>query len=332
MIEILKKLCEIPTAPGMEKGILDYIKENHIKGLKSLSDGMGNLTIAKKCGRENAKKILLCAKVDFDGLIVNYIEDNGCLRVTRLGSPSAVSMAYSEVVSDKGVCGFVVPEKGADVKDADTAKLYVDIGAKSKEEAETLVTLGDIFARIPTFTELCGTRLGGSGAASRAPMAILLDTLANESFDNIDLYFSFNVQESLMYRGSKTAAFDIQPDFCIYIDICESFDIIGANKRGEAVLGDGAVILAKTSDFCVNPALRERFEDTAKNANITYKTCVYPEKSTGAAFISACGKGVACAALAIPARNIGSGAEIFDAKDAKNVKHLIFETVKTFGV
>ncbi len=330
MIEILKKLCGIPTAPGMEKGILAFIEENYAKNLEYFLDGMGNLTIAKKCGNENSKKIMLCAKADTDGFIVNYIESNGYLRVTKLGSPAMVSCAYTQLVSDKGICGFIVPEKGAEVKEADTSKLYVDIGAKSKEEAEKLVTLGDIFARIPTLTELCGTRLGGSCAASRASMSVLLDVLANASFENADLYFSFNVQESLMYRGSKTAAFDIQPDFCIYIDICESFDTIGANKRSEAVLGDGAVILAKTSDFCLNPVLREKLEDAAKNANIKYKTCVYPEKTTGAAFISACGKGVACAALAIPARNIGSGAEVFDAEDAENTKQLVLETVKAF--
>lgn len=323
MIEILKKLCGIPTAPGMEKGILTYIEENYAKNLEYSLDGMGNLTISKKCGKANATKIMLCAKADTDGFVVNYIEENGYLRVTRLGSPAMVSCAYTQLVSDKGICGFIVPEKGAEIKEADTSKLYVDIGAKSKEEAEKLVTLGDIFARIPTFTELCGTRLGGNGAASRAPAAILVDILANTDFDNADIYFCFVVQESLMHRGSKTAAFDIQPDFCIYIDTCESFDTIGANKRGEAVIGDGAVILAKTSDFCLNPVLRKKLEAAAENANIKYKTCVYPEKTTGAAFISACGKGIACAALAIPARNIGSGAEIFGLADAQAVIKLI---------
>ncbi len=330
MIEVLKKLSEIPTAPGMEKGILAHIQENYAKDSEYFFDGMGNLTISKKCGKENAKKIMLCAKADTDGFIVNYIEENGYLRVTKLGLPAMVSCAFTQLISDKGICGFIVPEKGAEVKEADTSKLYVDIGAKSRQEAEKLVKLGDIFARIPTLTELCGTRIGGSCAASRAPMAILLDILANESFDNIDLHFCFNVQESLAHRGSKTAAFDISPDLCIYIDTCESFDTIGANKRGEAILGDGAVIFAKASDFCANPALREKAENAAKAANITYKTCVYPEKTTGAALIAACGKGVPCIALAIPARNIGSGAEIFDTNDAENVKQLILEAIKTF--
>lgn len=330
MIEILKELCNIPTAPGMEKGILDYIEEKYAKNTEYYLDGIGNLTVAKKCGKKDAKKIMLCAGADSDGFIVNYIEENGYLRVTKLGVPNMVSCAFTQLVSEKGVCGFIVPEKDGEVKESDTSKLYVDIGAKSREEAEKLVTLGDIFARIPTFTELCTTRVGGSCTASRTPVAILADILANTDLDNVDLYFSFTVQKSLMHRGAKTAAFDIQPDFCICIDTCESFDRIGANKRGEAVLGDGAVILAKTSDFCLNPDKRTLAENIAKDKNIKYKTCVYIDKTTAASLVTSCGKGVEAMTIALPVRSIGSGAEVFDIADAENAKKLVLEMVKSF--
>ena len=323
MIGILKEICAIPTAPGMENGILDHIEKNHAKDLECSYDGMGNLTVIKRCGKENAKKLLLCAKTDAEGLIVNYIEENGYLRVTKLGSPSAVSMAYTKVISDKGVCGYVVPEKGADIKDADIAKLYVDIGASSRKDAEKVVSPGDVLAAEPSVCEITCGRSGGNGAASRLGVAILIDILDNVKADNADIYFSFTVQGSLMNRGAKTASFDIQPDRCICVDICESFDTIGANKRGEAVLGDGAVILAKTADFCADPLLRENAENTAKKNDIKYKTCVYPEKTTAASFLSSCGKGVQTCVVAVPARNIGSGAEIFDMKDAENVSKLI---------
>ena len=126
-----------------------------------------------------------------------------------------------------------------------------------------------------------------------------------------------------MNRGAKTAAFDIEPDVCICIDVCESFDTVGANKRGEAILGDGAVILAKTSDHCADPALCKTAREAAENGGIRYKTCVYPEKTSGASLISASGKGVPCITLAVPARNIGSGAEVFDMSDAENVLKLV---------
>lgn len=323
MIEILKNICSIPTAPGMEKGILTYIEDVCAKELEYTLDGMGNMTVLKKCGSENAKKIQICAKADTDGFIVNYIEDNGYLRVTKLGNPSIISCAYTELISDKGIHGFIVPEKGAEAKDGDTSKLYVDIGANSKEEAQKLVSLGDIFARIPSVCELSKKRYGGSCTASRAPLAVLLKLLKDTKCENADLYFSVTVQESMAMRGAKTVAFETDPDLCIYIDTCESFDTVGANKRGEAVLGDGAVILAKTSDYCMPPKIREKVTETAIKEKIKHKVCIYPDKTCPASATASCAKGTDSIGICIPARNIGSGAEIFDISDAENVLMLI---------
>ena len=323
MIEILKELCKLPTAFGMENGILDYIEKNYAKDVEYSVDGMGNLTALKKCGRENAGKIMLYASTDACGFIVNYICDNGYLRVTRLGSASAVSSAFTELVSEKGIHGFIVPEKGAEVKDADASKLYIDIGAKSKEEAEKCVKLGDVFAVIPSFVKLCGTRCGGNGVAGRVSAAILLKLMRDVNFENTDVYFSFGVQNTLRNRGAKTAAFDISPDICICLDVCESFDTEGAGKRGEAVLGDGAVVIAKTSDYCMPPALRTKITDTAEKNGVSYKVCIYNDKATNASAVSTCKSGVECAEICVPSRNIGSGAEIFDISDAENVLNLV---------
>lgn len=323
MIEILKELCRIPTAFGMENGILDHIEKNYAKDLGYSYDGMGNLTVLKKCGKDNAKKIMLAANTDACGFIVNYIEENGFIRVTKLGSTSAVSAAFTELVSDKGVHGFIVPEKGAEIKDGDASKLYTDIGVSSRKEAEKLVCLGDIFAVIPSLCELQNGRYGGNGTASRVPLTVLLKLLRDETFENADLYFSFNVQNTLRSRGAQTAAFDISPDLCICIDICESFDTAGANKRGEAVLGDGAVIIAKTSDFCAPPALLKNAEKLCGKNGIKYKTCVYGEKTGAAGNIAKCAKGTDCIEICVPARNPGSGAEIFDLTDMQNVYGIV---------
>lgn len=327
MLDILKKLCEIPVAPGMEKELLKFIEESCPDNFEKSHDGMGNLIVCRKCGKENAKKILFTASTDRNGFIANYIEENGFIRVTKLGEASVYSAAYTKAVSEKGVYGFIVPEKGAQLNDGDVSRLYVDIGAKSRQEAEKYVNLGDIFASIPDITELAGGRYGGNGAAARVPLAAILKLMSELRSERCDIYFAFNVQDALFGRGSKVCAFDIQPDLCICVDVCESFDVEGANKRGEALLGDGAVILAKTSDFCTPPAVRTEFEEKANQKGIKCKTCVYPEKTTTASVISKCGKGCDCIALCIPVRSIGSGAEIFEYTDAENLYKLILSVL-----
>lgn len=327
MLEILKKLCEIPSAPGMEKELLKFIEESCPDNFVKSYDGMGNLIVCSKCGKENAKKILVAVSTDRNGFIANYIEENGFIRVTRLGGTSVYSAAYTKAVSDKGIYGFIVPEKGVQINDGDASKLYIDIGAKSREDAEKHVSLGDIFALIPDITELKDGKYGGSGAATRVPVAAILKVISQLKAESCDVYFSFNAQDSLGGRGSKVCAFDIQPDLCICIDICESLDAEGADKRGEAVLGDGAVILAKASDFCANQKVRTEFEEMAKQMGIKYKTCVYPEMTTTASVISKCREGCECIALCIPVRSIGSGAEIFRYSDVENLYKLILSVL-----
>ncbi len=318
MIESFKKIGNIPTAPGAEGDLLSYI-EDTFGDCEVSKDGMGNLCLKRSSGAENAKKLMFCTSVDDSGLIVNYIEENGFLRVTALGSVNAVSAAYREVLIDGSVSGLVVPEKGADIKGGDLSKLYVDIGARDREEAESYVALGDVCSFIPSIRELAFGRYGGFGVASRACVAVLLSVLRDFKSEDTDLYVCFTVQGSLRARGAKVAAFDIEPDLCISVEPIESFDTIGAVRRGEAVLGDGAVVISKTSDYIANPAARKVLESLSGYG----KTCVYPEKTSLSALLSRCGKGIPCVCVGIPARNIGSGAEVVLAEDACRTVELL---------
>ena len=81
MIKILEELCRIPVAPGMEKEIFDYITENIPKGTEITFDGIGNLTVIKRCGKKKAKKIMLCTGVDAGGFIVNFIEQTALTKL-----------------------------------------------------------------------------------------------------------------------------------------------------------------------------------------------------------------------------------------------------------
>lgn len=322
MWETLKKICNIATAAGAENNILTFIEEHPVLNAEYKRDGIGNLIVAKKCGKSGAKKVMVCAKADCDGFIVNYIEENGYLRITKLGNPNVVSAAYSEIVFENGTKGFIVFEKGTDLKD-DASKLYVDIGAKNREEAQKLVTLGDICRTAPNITALCGEKAGGSGLSVKAGIAVLLKLMNDVEAENYDLYFALTVQGSINNRGAKTAAFDIEPDLCFCVEECESFDVIGAERKGGAVLSDGAVLIAKAANYCANPKILNKLKEIAENENIKHTVCVYDKKSVAASVVSKCGKGVPCVVFGIPTRNISCNSEILDIGDVQNVFELI---------
>lgn len=326
MWETLKKICNIATAAGAEDGILSYFEEHRVPNAEYYRDGMGNLIVAKKCGKSGAKKVMICAKADCDGFIVNYIEENGYLRITKFGNPNVVSAAYSEIVFENGTKGFIVSEKETDLKD-DASKLYVDIGAKNRDEAQKLVNLGDICRPVSNITALCGEKAGGSGISVKAGIAVLLKLMNDVEAKNYDLYFAITVQDSLRYRGAKVAAFDIEPDICFCVESCESFDVIGAERKGGAILSDGAVLIAKAANYCANPKLLNKLEEIAEREKVKHAVCVYDKKSVAASVVSKCGKGVPCVVLGIPTRNISSNSEILDIGNVRNVFRLIATAV-----
>ncbi len=332
MLDILKTLSKINTASGFEADILEFIKENYEKYCdESYVDNFGNVILHKKSKSENAKKIMLCANCDSVGFIVNYIEENGYLRVTKLGNPNIYSSTYREVTikSKKGeIKGFIVPEKEAEKAglSQDYSKLYVDIGVKSKEEAEKAVNIGDICTFSSAVFEVSGENYGGAYISSKIPPAILLDILAKEN-PCCDLYIAFSLQGALGDRGAKSIGFDIAPDLCICLEPCESFDYIGAKSHGEEKIGDGVAIIVKGADFCLDTEKRDEIIDICKNSDIKNNLCVYRDMKTLAGTVSKTGTGISCIELGIPVRNIGTGAEIFSFSDIENTRKLVLSII-----
>ena len=144
MFTTLKTLCSISSVSGREEAIREKLKELVAPLCDEVyTDALGNLIAVKKGNDETAKNIMLCAHMDEIGFLVTFVEENGFIRIAPVGGISPGATAFSEVVSEKGVRGVIVPND--DVKSADYAvdKFYIDIGAKSKKDAERKVAVGD---------------------------------------------------------------------------------------------------------------------------------------------------------------------------------------------
>ncbi len=331
IIDIIKELSAINSAPGADRELLSHIEKEYGKYCDSAKqDGMGNLIFTKSGSDEKRERLMLAASSQGCGAIVNYIQENGYLRITKLGGAGGFSAVYSEVVFENGVHGFIFPESGAEIKDGDYSKLYVDIGAKSREEAEKYVKLGDVCAFPQKTVDLCSGRACICGSSSVIGMAILLDVMMKISklATPCDICFVFNTQDAPRNLSAKASAFAAECDKFILVGTCDSFDVQGANKRGEAVLGDGAVIIAKSADHCANPELRAQLEELCEKENIKHKTCVYADMTTQAGSIAKSGSGSAGMAVCVPTRNTAGAAQIFEIFDAECVKELVLAYAK----
>ena len=91
----IKELTEINGNCGYEDEVIKYLvgvlKDN---ADEVRVDSIGNLTVVYKSGIENAKKVMLFAHMDEVGMVVRKIEDNGIIRVQKLGL--LILMFYQE--------------------------------------------------------------------------------------------------------------------------------------------------------------------------------------------------------------------------------------------
>ena len=313
----LKKLCLVSSPAGRESKIRELIKEIITPYADEISvDAMGNLIALKK--GKGARKIMLCAHMDEIGFIVNFIEDNGMIRIGTLGGIRPVYSAYSVVVSERGVKGALCVNSGVGAEDYKADVMYIDIGAKSKKEAERLVSIGETFVCEPSLTKLCTSRVCGRPIDDRVGCLVLLELaerLANAELCD-DIYYVFSVQEEVGLRGSRPATVAIEPDVALCFDVTSTGDTPCATPMACSLSGGAAIKIKDNSVICHEGLVNELCE-IAKRSKIPYQREVLTFGGTDTASMQLSGMGCIAGAISIPTRYVHSSVETCDMKDVE---------------
>lgn len=321
MLNLMKTLVAPRAISGYEKAVSEKIL-TLIAPLcdKVWSDTMGNLIalVSGTAPEGERRKVMLCAHMDEIGFLVTFIDDNGFIRVAPIGGINPVAAAYAGVTFGNGVKGVMVPEAGIAPADLKVDKLYVDIGAKDKREAERKVKIGDFCALDGQITRLCGRRIAGRPLDDRIGCAILIkiaEALRGKPCRD-DIYLVFSVQEEVGLRGSKTAAYGIMPDVGLAFDVTLTGDTIGAKPMACAV-GDGAAIKIKDNSVLCHRALVDELTAAAKDHGVKHQFEILLAGGTDTASMQMAGAGARAAALSVPTRYVHSGVEMLDLSDAQ---------------
>lgn len=326
----IQKLCSCPSISGREDAIRGLLCELILPFAHEVRvDELGNL-IAKKSGKGGAPSIMLCAHMDEIGFLVNFIEDNGMLRIAPIGGISFAASAFSQVISESGVRGVLVPNDGLKPADYKSDAFYIDIGAKSKKEAERRVSIGDFFSVEGSVRRLMGQRICGRPLDDRVGCAILLEVaekLFSEETEG-DIYYVFSVQEEVGCRGSKTAAFAIAPDYSLCFDVTATGDTPSA-KAMACSLGGGAAIKIKDSSVICSEEVVKALCDIAKENKIPYQREILTFGGTDASSMQLAGAGSLCGAISVPTRYIHSSVETCDLSDVRACVALAVAYVKS---
>ena len=335
--ETLSRLCALSAPSGFEGPAVQAAAEL----LRPLADEvyttrLGSVVGVRRCGRDNAPKLLLDAHLDEIGFIVTGHEE-GFLRFAPLGGVDPRMFPDREVVllTDPPIHGVVAclpphVQSGEDMdKSLPIKDLYIDVGL-SQEEAERQIPIGTPAAYRGGCTPLGEDLLCGKALDDRAGFAVLLDVLERLKGKElpVDLYVLGSTQEETHSTGAITAAYEIAPNLCVAVDVTHG-DSPDASKHETFKLGGGPVI--GVGPNCAR-SLSGRLEELAGELAMPVQIEVMSGSSgTNAWPIQVSREGVATAVLSIPERYMHTPVEVVSKKDLEDTAKLLAAFVEKIG-
>lgn len=326
--ELTRKFVESYGPSGAEDQIRDAIRAEIEPLVDEMRvDALGNL-IAHKAGSEDGRRLLLAAHMDEIGVMVTYVDEKGFARFTPIGGINPLTCIGGRVMFADGVVGVIGVEQKRDNpgKIPQINELYLDVGGEGRENCPVQVGDAGVFSR-PFTTQ--GTRWIAKAMDDRISCAILVELLRQMEDVNSphDLYVVFNVQEEVGLRGARTAAYGIDPDVAIAVDVTRTGDT--PESRPMAVkLGAGPAVKVQDSGMIAHPMVRDLLVQRAEAAEIPYQLEVLERGTTDAAAMQLTRAGVPAGCLSIPCRHIHSPSEMVDQRDVENGVRLLVEVAR----
>jgi len=317
---LVKRLTETKSPSGRESQITAVILEElegDIDGYKI--DKLGNLIVWKN--GKSGKKVLLDAHMDEIGVVVTNIDDRGFLKIDRVGGVSPYTIyqsriRFGEVVGIVGIEGETSEELQTNVQKMSFEKLFVDIGAKSREEAEKLCPIGT-FGTFDSYFHEQGDYMISKSMDDRIGCAVIIEVLKRVKKPTNTIYGVFAVQEEVGLIGAHVAGYDIEPGVAIALDVTGVGDTPKGLKRVPMELGKGACIKVKDMASISNRYIVEKLKELAQKYNIPHQMEVLIFGGTDAAGYQATKSGIPSATISIPTRYIHTPSEMVYKPDVE---------------
>ncbi|MCD8085521.1 MAG: M42 family metallopeptidase [Clostridiales bacterium] len=268
-------------------------------------DALGDV-IAHKQG--NGPRLMFSAHMDSIGLMVAHIDEKGYLRFCQVGGLEPAAIYQTPVRFQNGVCGVISVNEDKSDKQFKLTDLFVDIGAKDRADAATMVKVGDVAAYEGVFLTNRG-QIISSYLDNRAGCFVLLEALRQVERPQNDLYFVFSVQEEVGCRGARTAAWSVHPEYGIAVDVTCPDDVPGAAHVGSTAVGKGAAVKVMDRSVICTPSLVKRLREIAEANQIAVQDDILTCGGTDAGPMQVSHSGVKTGGISIPCRYTHAPAE-----------------------
>jgi endoglucanase len=334
-LSFLKTLVNTPSPVGHEargqRAWLNYAAEF---AEETFSDAYGNCVAVLNKG--GSPRLMLSGHADEIAMAVNYINDEGFIYVRKMGGvDAAITKAQRVVIHTrngpvKGVVGNVAPHLMKEEKEPKVPKihdLFIDIGVRSRKEAEKLVRIGDPITLTDEFDLLRNGLAVARAFDNRIGTFAVAETLRLLKESKAKLHAEVcavsNVQEEVGLLGARQIAYSLKPDVALVVDVTHATDYPTVSKpqHGDTKIGQGPAI---THGGCNHPEVVARLEAVARACKVPLQHEAKSSTSrTDADAIFLIHGGIPSALVSLPCRYMHSPVEMVNLKDLELIPKLL---------
>jgi endoglucanase len=337
--EFLRRLLETPSPSGFEQPIQQVVRDWARPFADEVTtDRHGNVFAARfPEGRPaGAPRIMLAGHCDQIALMVQHIDAEGFLYIQPIGGwdMQVLLGQHLTVWTKSGPVSGVVARRAIHLLQPDERKkvpefqdVWIDIGAKNKEEAEEIVRHGDPVTFALGYRPLRNGLAASPAMDDKVGLWVCMEAVRLLHGRSLEaaVYGVSTVAEEIGLRGATTAAYAVEPTVGIAIDVTHATDTPGNDKKtqGEIKCGAGPVLFRGPN---ISPRVFDLLDEIAKAHSIPIQVRGVPRATgTDANAIQISRSGVACGLIGIPNRYMHSPVEVVHLDDLTNAAKLLAE-------
>lgn len=329
--EFLIRLLETPSPSGYERPIQDVVREYVRPFADRVTTDLHGNVIA--CRNPEAKlRVMFAGHCDQIGMLVTHINEQGFIYAQTIGGWDAQQLVGQRMViwTASGPIPAVISRKPIHLLTDEERKqvvklddLWLDIGAKKKEEVAELVRIGDPVTLKLGFQEMRNGLANSPAMDNKVGLWVVIEALRRASSLKCGVFAVSTVAEEIGLRGAQTSAYGIDPQVGIAVDVTHATDCPTIDKRqqGEIALGSGPVIFRGPN---MNPVVSERLFALAKERQIPFQPAASGKAvPNDANALQISRAGVAAGLVSVPNRYMHSAVEMVSLEDVDQAADLL---------
>ncbi|MBT9166670.1 MAG: putative aminopeptidase YsdC [Chloroflexi bacterium] len=342
LVEKLQNLSDAFGVAGFEdevRGVISDMVSPYVDSYEM--DPLGNLI----CSRDTGETVMLDAHMDEVGFMIRWIEEDGFLRLTPLGEwDERILLGHRITILTRdrekclGLIGIAPPhilEPEEKKKVVSLANMFVDVGAKTRKEAEEMgIHLGDPATIHYPFQVMREGYVTGKAFDDRAGCLVAIEALRILSEEQLPyrLVVNFAVCEESGLRGAKAAAYRIAPKLALALEGTIGADIPGVPEAKQPVrLTKGPAITLADRSIIVRPRLVRFLEEVARQEGIPYQYKLPAYGGTDAGTIHQERGGILTGVVSVPCRYIHSPISMLILSDLEETIRLTVAFLRRAG-